>query len=222
MSTTYSTQAHLYAVNGANDGFQDGDGMSTMFTRDMVADVDNLGGYVDLRVIQVQSVTPAAAGVAADADGTRRAGYVQQQLHTASREIFMCQVPVVLNRDGLRLVWTCGVAAYATGGATAALTAVTVYLSSKPYTGAGATSAFDLTKLAPDYVTRSVTVSPSTITHQYELAIDATTGITPAVASYGLKGEDAVSHLIVTCTGSGTGVQNWARIYDFTAWFLPE
>lgn len=218
MSATLTRQSHLYAFSGTTCT-ADGDGMATMLAHDLHYALNNLGAYVDLRITSPQAPNTGAAPVG---------GYKEINLHTASREIYIVQTPIILAKNATRFVWTAGVEAYSAGPSapTVTLSAVSVYLSAVPYTGAETPTAFDLTKLSPSYLKRSVAVAVSQVGEgrTYALADDSATGITaPAMPpTVAVRGSDYLGYLILTATGLRStaveGDSGAVRLYDFTSW----
>jgi hypothetical protein len=204
----------------------DGYGAHTWIARDLHDQINNLGAYCARDVAFIMS--PRAAGwVSAETPW----GAVERLIHTSSREIYMSQCPIRINKTAKRLLWTAGIEGRNVAGAgVCSITAATVYLSGRPYLGtsgdASTAPAFDTSLLLADDVAgaRSDSLSISTTTKQYELATDTTTGfIPPMPLSSIFNGSDTDNpwcYAILTVTAVAGGGQRFARCFDFSIW--PE
>lgn len=202
MAITFNEQANVPNASGVTTALDaDGEGMHSLLAYDMVRALNNLGTYVNNHTHYAQN---------------QRNGRLTVTYVGGAREIFMCQMHVIIPLWATRMIWTCG------ARGTVGLTAVTVYLARELYTGVdGATGAFDTSNLATGYSSRAISVSASG--GAYALAIDDTAGITP-INNDNSRGfnfgsaSNAKRHAYAIITASG-GVNDTLTICDFTCWF---
>lgn len=224
MAITRDDQIHLPPL-GTNLTL-DGDPVASLWAFDGPRALNNLADRID-------AWPYVLVPVRADTPGRRRVTINDNNVTTA-REFFMAQAPVKLQRDRKRLAFTYGVKLFGHNGRNARVTAASLYLASRPYTGkdadpsAGGTS-FEVAKLAPGYVVRAAPLALATTSTAgvYTLVDDTATGISPP---YPLGVEetpngDLMAWLIATLTGYTDGIAGdvmHLEMHDVTAVAIPS
>ncbi len=210
MAKTLTQQISLFPSSGATL-FTKGDPLHARLMFDGARAINNLWAYCDVPVVFLM-----------DPYGYTR---VQMASNNVSQEFYVGQVPVMIPRGAKRLAWTVGLNVAATVGETTTLTAVSIYLSATPYTGA--VDVFDVTLLSPGYGFDTIadSLSANNAVGAYRLEDRSAVGMTP-VKGLGESANGRLGYLIVTLTGKGTVLEglnvNYADVRDFTAWVLKE
>lgn len=208
MAKTLTSQPHLLPNSGATL-LTPGDGLHARVVHDLVTDINNLWGYVAMPV-----------GYCQGPEGN----FAVDVASTSSTEFYVEQVPTLVPEGSVRLLSTMGVKAYATTSKTTTVSAINVYMSSRPYLGPA--YPFDVTYLANDYTSSAISagllVTASTTT--YALKTDTTTGVTP-LRSVSSDGANRMAYVVLTATGYGNGTygndDNFLYVHDFT-WWIPK
>jgi hypothetical protein len=225
MGVTRTTQLALPPSAGAYQT-EEGDGLHTLFAKDLVKGLNNLGSYVTGNRTCFVAGSDNAFGTISLLLGTGV---------TATTEFYAGQHPVIMPRGNpTRMLWTAGARATGdTGTAQAAeVSAVTVYLANRPYTGVGPASpaltaqAFDATNLGTlgyNYVKRSkaATITDAAGTSGvYGLYDDSAVGLVAPFPDPILEGFDQILYLIYTLSCKG-GAAHAVRValQECTSWW---
>ncbi len=212
MAKTLTEQLALYPASGATL-FGKGDPLHSRFMFDAARHLNNLWSYADVPVAFCLSPF----------------GFIRSQMSTngMSTELYVAQVPLLIQAGSKRLVWTLGGNIGATAGETTTISAFSIYLTSAPYTGAGSPSAFNVANLAPGYGvdTKTDSWSAASSVLPYTFVDRSSGGMTP-IQGHGDNGHDRFGVLVLTATGAGSAVEglntNYLDVRDFTAWTLKE
>jgi hypothetical protein len=213
MSKTFNRQSRVFP-GSAPTTFANGDGVNTREAFDLVKMLNNL------------LLCEAGAGITPGSSSSSTPGRIVQTLHTASREIYICQKPIRIPAFASTFHWWIGFGVRAVlleGEADAVATVETAYLSMSPYTGPAAPEAFDATNLAAGYTSQS----SATVIHpvgedvtEYSTAGGA---LKPFRPDGGDPNREVLAYLVVTMTGVYTtgdpGGAGFGIVYDEAHWF---
>ncbi len=212
ITTVLTEQVALYPDSGATL-FTLGDPLHARFMFDAGRHLNNLWAYCDVPVVFCMGPF----------------GYVlvQMETGTASKEIYVAQVPILIPAGSARLVWTLGGNIASAAAKTTTVTRFDLYLASQPYTGPSYD--FDTSYLTPNYGHDYKTVTWSAgsgVTGAYQFVDQSSGGMSPLIG-HGSDGVDQMGILILTATGTGTdatGTLDTSQLLvrDFTAWILKE
>lgn len=206
MAITLTEQWRVWPAGGGEiEWLVDGEGMHANVPFDLVRQLNNIGSYC---CNWSQFVYNSDAGTDITFTTPGELG-----------EFFLFQLPVVIPRGAVRMLWTGGI----TNGADTTLSQATVYLSATPYAAPG--PAFGATVLSSGYRSHAVTQSVSTAV--YSLFSDSSTGVTNVDGVGGISisntGWAQIAYLVFTATVSALGgFPTAVTMRDFTCWFLYE
>lgn len=219
MAATLTRQPRILGASGATL-FGEGEGAHTRIYRDGFDDLNNLGTYVDPRVVFC-----AGNGGNYNLAPVGKMGQLNVDISGASSAMtFLAQVPILIPRGVRRLCFTLGYTLTAAATFTSSVSAIFIILSKKEYLSGGITAGLPL-----DYASRSNTVTNSVTggTSAYALLDDSTTGLVyPPAWSIFPTPYDTGAWLILGATVTNDDAPNnqgnTFNALDFTAWSVWE
>lgn len=233
MAVTKTDQFNVWPIPGQTDDWlTDGQGVHTVFARDLVTQLNNIGSYCSPWPQYMQSCTPGGAASVLGLVGTFTA---------AAGEFTIFQCPIVVPAGAIRMLWTAGVTCVAATSAT--IESAKVYLSSQPYTATtmtGTAAAFDPNGIFPRQRLLGNVVTPISSAYfpvnlsaaGYKLVSDTdinlvtgkggVMGLDPACVTVSSgTGQTRISNLIFTLKISQSTSLDFG-VADFTCWFGYE
>lgn len=228
MAVTKTDQFHVWPYPGQlDDWLADGQGVHTVFARDLPGALNNIGSYCNPWAQYMQG---CVKDVGTGSDGTVTV------TTSAAGEYLIFQCPIVVPPGARRLFWTAGVISLA---GTGTIETAAVYLSTSEYTKTLQTAAFDTSGVYPQrrllgglgpprgsgYKTVGALTNSYRLVTDTEIDIHGKGGIMDLDASCTTvssgTGQTRLSNLIFTLTCSGPSALVMG-VADFTCWFLYD